>query len=495
LTVYISLALAVFKLWPVTLTLSGIAAFILSIGMAVDANILIFERMKEELRRGRGLNQAIDIGFSRAWSSIRDSNVSTLITCLILYWFGDQFGAALVKGFALTLAIGVLISMFSAITVTRTFLKMVVGTPLAKNRRLFNAYELKREDVREGAGLWRFSRLRWYSLGLSGGLLVAALVILAVPPTLRAGIEFTSGSVFTVQFTEQTVDQTELRTFMSDLGYSEARIQGAGENSYVIRTRELEGAPALDSPVGPVPEGEIETIEAALEERFGAFDRLDFQTISSTVSSEIAQNTAIAIGAAALAIFGYIWIQFRTLPKPRRYGAAAVIALAHDALLVLGLFSLMSKVFGVEVDTAFITALLTVIGFSVQDTIVTFDRIREKLANDPYLKFEQAVDASLTETMARSLTTSATILLTILSLLLIGGATIQTFLVVLLAGVIAGTYSSIGVAAQVLVAWESGDIGRFFRRGKGGGDRSLEERVEAERDETAASELEPVTQN
>ncbi len=143
LGVYTSLTLAVFKLWPVTLTLSGIAAFVLSVGMAVDANILIFERMKEELRRGRTLNSAIDIGFRRAWTSIRDSNVSTFITCLILYWFGDQFGAALVKGFALTLAIGVGVSMFSAITVTRTFLKMVVGTPLARSHWLFNAEETK----------------------------------------------------------------------------------------------------------------------------------------------------------------------------------------------------------------------------------------------------------------------------------------------------------------------------------------------------------------
>lgn len=143
LVVYTALTLMVFKLWPITLTLSGIAAFVLSIGIAVDANVLIFERMKEELRRGRTLNAAIDIGFRRAWSSIRDSNVSTLITCLILYWFGDQFGAALVKGFALTLAIGVGISMFSAITITRTFLKMVLGTPLAKSHWLFNAEETK----------------------------------------------------------------------------------------------------------------------------------------------------------------------------------------------------------------------------------------------------------------------------------------------------------------------------------------------------------------
>ena len=144
LLVYTAVTLMVFKLLPVTLTLSGIAAFVLSIGIAVDANILIFERMKEELRRGRTLNAAIDIGFRRAWTSIRDSNVSTLITCVVLYYFGNQFGAAVVQGFAFTLAIGVLVSMFSAITVTRTFLKMILGTPLAKNHFLFNAEEQKR---------------------------------------------------------------------------------------------------------------------------------------------------------------------------------------------------------------------------------------------------------------------------------------------------------------------------------------------------------------
>jgi preprotein translocase subunit SecD len=139
LFVYVSVTLMVYKMWPVTITSAGMAAFVLSVGMAVDANILIFERMKEELRLGRSLVNAIDAGFSRAWTSIRDSNVSTLITCLILYWFGDQFGASLVKGFALTLALGVLVSMFSAITVTRTFLHTLVGTSVMRHLWLFGS--------------------------------------------------------------------------------------------------------------------------------------------------------------------------------------------------------------------------------------------------------------------------------------------------------------------------------------------------------------------
>lgn len=469
LVVYTSLALAVFKLWPVTLTLSGIAAFVLSVGMAVDANILIFERMKEELRRGRTLNTAIDIGFRRAWTSIRDSNVSTLITCAILFWFGDQFGAALVKGFALTLAVGVLISMFSAITVTRTFLKMVVGTRLARNGWLWHAVEERRDEeaaaLRSGPprGLIRFAEKRWWYLSVSLAAFLTAAVILAIPPSLKGGIEFTSGSTFTMKF-EQPVDQSDLRNAMADLGYPEARIQGAGDNSYLIRTRVLEGAPALDEAAGPVPPGEIDTIQAGLQQRFGPVTREDFQTVSSTVSSEIARNATYAVIAAAIAILIYISVSFRRLHQPWKYGLAAVIALVHDAFIVLGLFSLLGKVAGTEVDTAFITALLTVIGFSVHDTIVVFDRIRERLEADPLIPFEEAVNASLTETLARSLNTSITVVLTVLALLLLGGVTIQNFLLVLLVGVVSGTYSSIGVASQIVVAWENGDIPRFFRR-------------------------------
>jgi len=464
LVVYTALTLAIFKLWPVTLTLSGIAAFILSLGMAVDANILIFERMKEELRRGRTLNTAIDLGFHRAWSSIRDSNVATLITCLILYWFGEQFGAATVKGFALTLAVGVVVSMFSAITVTRTFLKMVVGTRLARNGWLFNAVETRRGDTQPGRGIINFASKRWYFMAPSFLAMAAAIVILAIPPTLKGGIEFTAGSVFTIDF-GSPVDQAELRTFFSDLGYPEARVQGSGDTGYVIRTRELEGAPSLDDPVGPVPPGEIDTIMAALEERYGTVERTDFQTVSSSVSSEIVRYSILAVIASAAAIFLYIWIQFRRVPRAAAYSAAAIIALLHDALIVLGLFSLLGKLNNTEVDTTFLTAVLTIIGFSVHDTIVVFDRMREKLQVDPFLKFDEAVSASLTETLGRSLTTSVTVAFAVLAMLLIGGTTIRDFLLVLFVGLISGAYSSIGLAAQLLVAWEKGDFGRFFGRG------------------------------
>ena len=503
LIVYALITLTVFKLWPVTLTLSGIAAFILSVGMAVDANILIFERMKEELRRGRPLATAIETGFRRAWPSIRDSNIATFITCAILFWFGDQFGASFVRGFAITLAIGVAVSMFSAIVVTRTFLRLFVGTRIARSRWLFNAEPLSApseaadgEDEAAPATprptFIAFAQRRWVTLGLSLVVFVAAAVTLLVPPSLNAGIEFTGGSTFTLQFAQEepavevaetdgeepageeaepavpepvrVVQPEELREALARLGHEEARVQGAGFNTYLVRTVELEGAPPLEAGEGPVPPGEIDDILAALEEEFGTVRRLDFATVSGTVSTEIARDATLAVVAAAAAILIYVAFAFRRQRAAWRYGLCAVIALVHDSVIVLGLFSLLAKVAGTEVDAAFIVAILTVIGFSVHDTIVVFDRVREVTSRDTLVPFAEAVNVSLTETLVRSINTSFVTVLTIIAMFLIGGVTIQNFLLVLLVGVIAGTYSSIFVAAQVLVAWEHHDVGRFFRR-------------------------------
>ena len=510
LIVYALITLTVFKLWPVTLTLSGIAAFILSVGMAVDANILIFERMKEELRRGRPLANAIETGFRRAWPSIRDSNIATFITCAILFWFGDQFGASFVRGFAITLAIGVAVSMFSAIVVTRTFLRLLVGTRIARSRWLFNAEpppprsEAAGDEAEDGEAapatarstFIAFAQRRWITLGLSLVVFLAAVITLAVPPPLKAGIEFTGGSTFTVQFVAEepeaveegaeaggeeaaatdeaapppdpepvrVVEPEELRDALERLGHPEARVQGAGFNTFLVRTIELEGAPSLDAGVGPVPPGEIDEILAGLEAEFGPVQRLDFATVSGTVSTEIARDATLAVVAAAVAILIYVAFAFRRQRAAWRYGLCAVIALVHDSVIVLGLFSLLAKVADIEVDAAFIVAILTVIGFSVHDTIVVFDRVREVTSRDAYVPFAEAVNVSLTETLVRSINTSFVTVLTIIAMFLIGGVTIQNFLLVLLVGVIAGTYSSIFVAAQVLVAWDNHDIGRFFRR-------------------------------
>lgn len=470
LIVYALITLTVFKLWPVTLTLSGIAAFILSVGMAVDANILIFERLKEELRRGRPLSAAAETGFRRAWPSIRDSNIATFISCAILFWFGDQFGASFVRGFAITLAIGVAVSMFSAIVVTRTFLRLFTGTRIARSTWLFNAAPLAAAGAAARPSFISFAQRRWITLGLSLAVFVAAVVTLAVPPSLRAGIEFTGGSTFTLAFEPGATDADGLREALGRLGHAEARVQGAGEDTFLVRTVELEGAPPLTAAAGPPVPGEIDDIVAALEAEFGPVQRRDFATVSGTVSTEIARDATLAVAAAAAAILLYVAFAFRRQPSPWRYGLCAVLALIHDSVIVLGLFSLLAKFAGTEVDTAFIVAILTVIGFSVHDTIVVFDRVREVTSRDAYVPFTEAVNVSLTETLVRSVNTSFVTVLTIVAMFLIGGVTIQNFLLVLLVGVIAGTYSSIFVAAQLLVAWERGDTGRFLRRLRPGGE-------------------------
>jgi preprotein translocase subunit SecF len=323
-----------------------------------------------------------------------------------------------------------------------------------------------------------FAGKRWYALTFSLVLFLVAAAFVAIFQ-LRPGIEFTSGSSFTFQFTQRSVSQDDVRSAMADLGHGEARIQGAGDNTYLIRTEELEGTPQITSgsTVGPPApaQGEIDQIQQALCERFGTVDsggnctgvnRTDFSTVSETVSTEIAWNATIAVVVASVAILVYIALAFRGLgwKLGLKFGTCAIVAVLHDAFLILGLFAVLGEVNGTEIDTAFITALLTVIGFSVHDTIVVFDRIRETLRHDPYVPFDEAVNASMTETLARSINTSFVVVLTVTAMLLIGGVTIRNFLIVLLVGVVSGTYSSIGIASQLLVAWEKNDLGRLWRR-------------------------------
>jgi protein-export membrane protein SecD/preprotein translocase SecF subunit len=466
LLTYIATVMMIFKLGPligpVTITLAGIAGFVLSVGMAVDANILVFERMKEELRHGRALPQAIEHGFDRAWSSIRDSNVSTLITCGILWWFGDQFGAALVKGFALTLGLGVFVSMFSAIVVTRTLLRMLVGTPLARNMALF-APDLA---VRRVAGatpfVFDFVRRRGLYFLISAAILVPGIISLIVPPALKAGIEFSSGATMTIAFENANTTEDQLHDALTALGHSEARVQKTSGGDFIVRLGELKGP--TGPPVGAAPPSERDTLEQGLQQRLGNFRITNFNQVSEIVSREIARNAALAVGVASLAILLYITWSFRNVPKAYRYGIAAVVAALHDGIFVLGAFSIFGKVFGTEINSMFITGVLTVIGFSVHDTIVVFDRIRENVASNPGVPFDEVVNTSLTETVARSINTSTTVVLTILALLLLGGGSIDVLLLTLLLGIIAGTYSSIFIASQILVAWEDGDFERIWRR-------------------------------
>lgn len=475
---YISVVMMIFKLGPligpVTITLAGIAGFVLSVGMAVDANILVFERLKEELRSGRNLAQAVEHGFDRAWSSIRDSNASTLITCGILWWFGDQFNAALVKGFAITLAIGVVISLFSAIIVTRTLLRALVGTPVARHMHFF-APDLRPAVKTARPFAFDFVRRRGFYFLLSAVILVPGMISLAVPPHLKAGIEFSSGATFTLDFANDAVTQDQVKDRLSELGHDEARVQKSSDGNFIVRTDELNVAPG--PPLGPTPPSERDALEEGLL-KLGEFKTLNFNQVSEIISSSIVYDAIIAVLFAAAAILVYITWSFRNIPQSYRYGIAAVVAALHDAVFVVGAFSILGRFFGTEIDSLFITGVLTVIGFSVHDTIVVFDRIRENVSTNPGVRFDEVVNSSLTETLARSINTSGTVVLTIVALLLLGGGSINVLLLTLLIGIISGTYSSIFIASQILVSWEDGDFDPFFnaitfwRRGGDGDEMS-----------------------
>jgi protein-export membrane protein SecD/preprotein translocase SecF subunit len=461
LMVYALTVLLIFKLVPVTLTLSGIAAFVLSVGMAVDANILIFERMKEEIRAGRGLYTAIEHGFSRAWTSIRDSNVSTLITSVILWYFGEQFGAALVKGFALTLGIGVLVSMFSSIWVTRTFLRLLIGTPLARHWELFGVV---RPEIRDGVPVRPAPRRLPAALNLVGNrnfyfalsvlVMVPGLLSLAIPPSLKPGIEFTSGTTATYRFEGTKPSSEDVRGAFADFGFNDARVQKTSEDDFVVRTRELEGAVSTPE-AGPSEPSELDRIATQLSQRFGVpVTVIESDTVSAIVSKEIVRKATMAVVVATVVILLYVWWAFRAVPRPVRYGVSAIVALLHDVVVVIGLFSIFGKVFDIEINTMFITGLLTVIGFSVHDTIVVFDRIRENLRRGISPSFDVTVNESLLQTLGRSLSTSLTVIFTLIALMLLGGSTIRPFILVLLVGITSGTYSSIAIASQMLVVWE-----------------------------------------
>ena len=296
--------------------------------------------------------------------------------------------------------------------------------------------------------MFDFGGRKYWFLLLSAVVIIAGIVGLVVF-NLNLGVDFRSGSTMTIDFTEAEVTQEELRQALTELGYGNATIQAVveGEGDFVITTSLL-------------TETEREDLKQQLESRFNSpITILHAYNVSPLVAHEIWRNAAIAVAVGAVGVLLYTTLAFRKLPSPFRYGTCAIIALLHDVLIVVGVFALLR----VEVNAMFIIGLLTVIGYSVNNTIVVFDRIRENMGKWS-VDFPTTVNRSLTETLARSLNTSLTTLLVLLALFLFGGATIHNFVLVLIIGVISGTYSSIFIASQILVIWEGGDIGRFFRR-------------------------------
>ncbi len=294
---------------------------------------------------------------------------------------------------------------------------------------------------------------------LSAVLIVPGVISLVLPGGLNPGIDFTSGTIMTIQFQRpEPVDQTELRGAFAQMGHTEAIVQKSGENSFVVRTRPLLQAATNES--GDVGTSERQQIEQTLTERFGALQILNLDQVSPLIAEEIVRYAILAVAAASLFILLYLWWAFSKVTHPVRYGTTAVAALVHDALVVLGIFSILGRIFPAEIqlESTFIVAVLTVIGFSVHDTIVVFDRIRENFIRRSSDTFEDVVNHSLAQTMTRSLNTSLTVLLTLVVLMLFGGVTIRTFVLALLVGITTGTYSSIFVASMLLVSWHIGEL-------------------------------------
>lgn len=424
----------------IVLTLAGIAGVILSIGMAVDANVLIFERIKEEFASGKEMKKAVEIGFQRAWSSIRDSNYSSLITCAILVYFGTS----IIKGFAINLAAGILISMFSAITITKAFFDFMASS---KSGEKLLTYGLKKRIKMPKLDIIKNSKI-WFAIS---GTLVGASIILLGIFGLNLGIDFTGGAMMEIKFTEPlTKNQLSESILKIDEGIeadlSTAQIITADENSFIIRTKELTSI-------------EHDLLIAKLKEAHGELSEPRFTVVGPIVGDALKSKALIALSFTTVMIILYIAFAFRHIPKeisPWRFGASAIFALLHDIIITIGVFVVLGRFFGVEIDALFITALLTIMGFSVHDTIVVFDRIRENIfkAGKQMVSFDMITNDALNQTMARSLNTSVSTLLTIASLFLFGAESVKHFVFALLFGIIVGTYSSIFIASTILCSWK-----------------------------------------
>ena len=306
-----------------------------------------------------------------------------------------------------------------------------------------------------------FSERRpWFFL-MSLLVILPGIVFLILAPGLNPGIDFTGGSSLTIQFPEGSgANQKAIREKLQAIGYPESTVQNLGISTidekryalFFLRTKTLD-------------ETKKDVLVATLNDQYSPEQPntlLSFDLVSAVIAQETVINACWAVLAATIGIFFYVWWAFRKVPRPIRYGLAAIVALLHDALIVVGIFAILGYFLDTEVNTMFLIALLTVIGYSVNDTIVVFDKIRENVLTYTNRPFPEVVNLSISETMGRSLNTSFTLLVTLLALLLFGGTTIREFLYVLIIGVIVGTYSSIAIATQVLVSWDQKTIGKLI---------------------------------
>jgi SecD/SecF fusion protein len=436
LGVYTLFMFALVKLIPITMTLPGIAGLILTIGVAADANIVIFERVKEEIRAGRSVPVAISQGYKKGLTAIIDANVVTFMVAFILF----ILATAGVKGFAFTLGVGTLVSFLTAVLLTQA----VLGA-LGRSRLISHPSALGAKSTKQ--------RFRWDFMGRSKYFFAASGMILLIGALavggkgLNLGIDFTSGTRITAELNQKT-DDDGVRDALSPIGLGKAKIQQ-------ISGEEFESGQAFQISTDTLTRAERTEAERTLNEEFGG-GTFSFETIGPTFGDTVANSAIIAIIASLIVISSYIALRFEW-----KYAVPVLIALMHDLLITSGVYAL----FGLEVTTSTVAALLTIVGFSLYDTIIVFDRIRENVPRMPRAAFSQIINRSMSEVLMRSLATSMAVLLPILCLLFFGGETLQDFAFALAIGVLSGAYSSIFIASPVLMHWKEGEgVWRARRR-------------------------------
>ena len=428
LCAYVVLMLLCLNGFNASLTLPGIAGIVLSIGMAVDANVVIFTRIKEEIGAGNGVRAAIDAGFNKALSAILDSNITTLIAAVVLY----LMGTGSIKGFALTLGIGIVLSMFTALVVTKNLLKAVFTLGL-KNPKLYGS---KKEYKVQG--YVKFSRVAYIIsiIAIAAGILALPIFKDKEGSSLNYTLEFTGGTAMTVEFDEyydlEAAEEKILPYIAESAGISEATIQVQnvkGSNEIVFKTPEL----TVD---------QRDAVENALRDNFGVVEYA-IENISGTISTEMQRNAIVSVIIATILMLIYIAVRFDDV----KFGEAAVIALLHDVLVVFAIYSIGR----LSVGNTFIACMLTIVGYSINATIIIFDRIRENLVlmKSKGESYETIVNASISQTFTRTIYSSLTTFVMVFVLYIMGVASIKEFALTLMAGIVCGAYSSVCITGPL----------------------------------------------
>ena len=421
------------------LTLPGIAGIVLTMGMAVDANVLIYERIREELRAGKGIKLAIADGYKHAYSAIIDSNVTTILTGIVLY----IFGTGPIKGFATTLVIGILTSLFTAIFITR----IIYETLLKRNANLTFSIKIT-ADVFKHTKI-DFIGMRKYFYYVSGAILLAGVVSLFVRG-LNPGIDFTGGRTFVIRFDKPVTTEDIAARLKISFGDLPQVVTFGNQNQVKITTKYRINETGVDDEVDTkLYDGLKEVVGGGIsKDDFLNKYRVSSETVGPVVAADIKINAFFAVGIALVLIFFYIFMRFRYW----QYGFGAVMSLFHDTLLVIGVYSIFWGLmpFSMEIDQAFIAAILTVIGFSVNDTVIVFDRLREYIPLYRKRPLKEVLNMAINSTLSRTINTTLTVMLTIIAMFIFGGAVIRGFMFALMVGIGTGVYSSVFVATALM---------------------------------------------